>query len=61
MTRTFPKLIALMFALGVMAGCSSTGETQEEGAYGSDVSAVDQEGGSKYTVATDPAACRLQT
>ncbi|MAA65541.1 MAG: peptidoglycan-associated lipoprotein [Alteromonadaceae bacterium] len=47
MTRTFPKLIALMFALGVMAGCSSTGETQEEGAYGSDVSAVDQEGGSE--------------
>jgi len=33
-------------SLGLIAGCSSTGETTEDGAYGSDVSAVDQEGGS---------------
>ena len=40
------KLFAMEMSLGVIAGCSSTGETTEDGAYGSDVSAVDQEGGS---------------
>ena len=40
------KLFAMVMSLGLIAGCSSTGETTEDGAYGSDVSAVDQEGGS---------------
>ncbi len=39
------KAFALVLALGLVAGCSSTGDTTEDG-YGSDVSAVDQEGGS---------------
>lgn len=47
MIRTYSKFLALLVAMAVMAGCSSTGGTQEEGAYGSDVSAVDQEGGSE--------------
>ncbi|MBS3803369.1 MAG: peptidoglycan-associated lipoprotein Pal [Oleiphilaceae bacterium] len=44
------KAFALVLTLGLVAGCSSTGETvseeEQDGAYGSDVSAVDQEGGS---------------
>lgn len=40
------KLFAMVLSLGLIAGCSSTGETTEDGAYGSDVSAVDQDGGS---------------
>ncbi len=40
------KLFAMVLALGLVAGCSSTGDTAEDGAYGSDVSAVDQDGGS---------------
>lgn len=45
MIRSYSKFLALLVAMGVMAGCSSTA-TQDEG-YGSDVSAVDQEGGSE--------------
>ncbi len=41
------KAFALMLSLGLVAGCSSTGDTVEGGAYGdSDVAAIDQEGGS---------------
>jgi peptidoglycan-associated lipoprotein len=44
------KAFALVLTLGLIAGCSSTGDTmseeEQEGPYGSDVSAVDQEGGS---------------
>ena len=39
------KAFALVLALGLVAGCSSTGDTMDEG-YGSDVGAVDQQGGS---------------
>lgn len=38
------KALALVLSLGLVAGCSSTGEQPPEG--GSDVSAVDQDGGS---------------
>ncbi|SFR40513.1 peptidoglycan-associated lipoprotein [Marinobacter gudaonensis] len=40
------KAFALLLSVGLVAGCSSTGGTQEEGEYGSDVAAIDQEGGS---------------
>ena len=41
------KAFALLLSVGLVAGCSSTGGTSEEGGeYGSDVAAVDQEGGS---------------
>lgn len=44
------KAFALVLTLGLIAGCSSTGETvsgdEQGGAYDPDVSAVDQEGGS---------------
>ncbi|MCL7945748.1 peptidoglycan-associated lipoprotein Pal [Marinobacter sp. ATCH36] len=40
------KLFAMALSLGLIAGCSSTGDTTEDGTYDSDVSAVDQEGGS---------------
>ncbi len=40
------KAFALALSLSVLAGCSSTGDTMEDEGYGSDVSAVDQEGGS---------------
>ncbi|MDX1633070.1 MAG: peptidoglycan-associated lipoprotein Pal [Marinobacter sp.] len=40
------KAFALVLTLGLVAGCSSTGDTMSEDGYGSDVSAVDQEGGS---------------
>ncbi|MDL0429792.1 peptidoglycan-associated lipoprotein Pal [Marinobacter sp. TBZ242] len=40
------KALALVFSLGLIAGCSSTGDTTEGGMAGSDVSAVDQDGGS---------------
>lgn len=39
------KLFAMVLSLGLVAGCSSTGDTMEDGT-GDDVSAVDQEGGS---------------
>ena len=46
--KTSHKLIALTFALGLMAGCSSTGETLgDDGAVsGPDATAADQERGS---------------
>jgi peptidoglycan-associated lipoprotein len=40
------KLFAMVLSLGLVAGCSSTGDTAEDGAYDSDVSAMDQDGGS---------------
>ncbi|WP_417566884.1 peptidoglycan-associated lipoprotein Pal [Marinobacter sp.] len=40
------KAFALLLSVGLFAGCSSTGGTAEDGQYGSDVGAVDQEGGS---------------
>ncbi|MBW7470115.1 peptidoglycan-associated lipoprotein Pal [Marinobacter sp. M216] len=40
------KFFAVLLSAGLFAGCSSTGETVDEGAYGSDVDAIDQEGGS---------------
>lgn len=41
------KAFAALLSVGLIAGCSSTGETMEgEGAYGSDVEPVDQQGGS---------------
>ncbi|MEX2474869.1 peptidoglycan-associated lipoprotein Pal [Marinobacter sp.] len=40
------KAFAVVLSLGLIAGCSSTGETMEEDEYGSDVEAVDQDGGS---------------
>ncbi|MFO7993279.1 MAG: peptidoglycan-associated lipoprotein Pal [Marinobacter sp.] len=40
------KALALIFSLGLIAGCSSTGDTTEGADSGSDVSAVDQDGGS---------------
>ncbi|MFN2360994.1 MAG: peptidoglycan-associated lipoprotein Pal [Marinobacter sp.] len=43
---THQKLFAMVLSLGLVAGCSSTGETTEDGSGDSDVSAVDQEGGS---------------
>ncbi|SFM52840.1 peptidoglycan-associated lipoprotein Pal [Marinobacter zhejiangensis] len=43
------KAFAMVVSLGLVAGCSSTGDTTEGGdAYGSDVSAVDQAGGTVY-------------
>ncbi|WP_100639710.1 peptidoglycan-associated lipoprotein Pal [Marinobacter salexigens] len=40
------KVIALLFSAGLFAGCSTTGESMEDGAYGSDVQPIDQDGGS---------------
>ncbi|KAA1175009.1 peptidoglycan-associated lipoprotein Pal [Marinobacter salinexigens] len=40
------KAFALLLTVGLFAGCSSTGETVEDGTYGSDVAAIDQDGGS---------------
>ena len=40
------KAIAMLFSVGLVAGCSSTGEQMEDSDYDSDVSAVDQQGGS---------------
>lgn len=40
------KAIAMIFSISLIAGCSSTGEPMEDVDYGSDVSAVDQQGGS---------------
>ncbi len=40
------KALALVLSLGLIAGCSSTGETTEDGVGDSGVSAVDQDGGS---------------
>ncbi|SDW58960.1 peptidoglycan-associated lipoprotein Pal [Marinobacter mobilis] len=48
------KAFAMALSLGLVAGCSSTGDTGETGdAYGSDVSAVDQQGGTVYGGAED--------
>ncbi|MDC0661979.1 peptidoglycan-associated lipoprotein Pal [Marinobacter sp. SS21] len=40
------KAFAMVLSLGLVAGCSSTGETVQDDGYGTDVSAVDQAGGS---------------
>ncbi len=40
------KAFALLLSVGLFAGCSSTGETVEDGSYASDVAAIDQDGGS---------------
>ncbi|MBZ0333727.1 peptidoglycan-associated lipoprotein Pal [Marinobacter sp. AL4B] len=44
------KAFAMLLSFGLVAGCSSTGDTMEDGEYGydsgSDVAAIDQEGGS---------------
>ncbi|WP_323750726.1 peptidoglycan-associated lipoprotein Pal [Marinobacter sp.] len=44
------KAFAMLLSFGLVAGCSSTGDTMDEGEYGydsgSDVAAIDQEGGS---------------
>ncbi|RBW49786.1 peptidoglycan-associated lipoprotein Pal [Marinobacter sp. F3R11] len=40
------KVLALLFSAGLFAGCSTTGENMDEGDYGSDVAAIDQDGGS---------------
>ena len=42
------KAFAMLLSFGLVAGCSSTGDTMEDGGYdsGSDVAAIDQEGGS---------------
>ncbi|MCS5562783.1 peptidoglycan-associated lipoprotein Pal [Marinobacter qingdaonensis] len=40
------KAFAVLLTAGLFAGCSSTGETVDEGAYDSDVAAIDQDGGS---------------
>ncbi|MDX1754852.1 MAG: peptidoglycan-associated lipoprotein Pal [Marinobacter sp.] len=40
------KAFALVLSLGLFAGCSSTGETVQDEGYGTDVSTVDQTGGS---------------
>jgi peptidoglycan-associated lipoprotein len=39
------KMFAMLLAAGLVAGCSSTGETMDDEGYGSDVEAIDQEGG----------------
>ncbi|PPK52769.1 peptidoglycan-associated lipoprotein Pal [Marinobacter persicus] len=39
------KMVAMLLAAGLVAGCSSTGETMDDEGYGSDVEAIDQEGG----------------
>ena len=43
------KAFAMLLSAGLVAGCSSTGDTMDDdayGTYGSDVSAIDQDGGS---------------
>ncbi|MET4024584.1 peptidoglycan-associated lipoprotein [Marinobacter sp. MBR-99] len=40
------KAFAMLLSVGLVAGCSSTGDTMEDGTYGSDVAAIDQDGGS---------------
>lgn len=40
------KLVALLFSAGLFAGCSTTGENMDEGAYDSDVAPIDQDQGS---------------
>ena len=39
------KAFAMLFATGLVAGCSSTGEKMDEERYDSDVETIDQEGG----------------
>ncbi|GHD45973.1 peptidoglycan-associated lipoprotein [Marinobacter persicus] len=48
-----PKVIALLMAAGLFAGCSSTGEKMDEESYGSDVEAIDQDGGATVYDGTD--------
>ncbi|MBN7769364.1 peptidoglycan-associated lipoprotein Pal [Marinobacter daepoensis] len=45
-TSVSAKAFAMLLSAGLVAGCSSTGETVDEGGYGSDVAAIDQDGGS---------------
>ncbi|MGO1502687.1 MAG: peptidoglycan-associated lipoprotein Pal [Marinobacter sp.] len=40
------KVIALLFSAGLFAGCSTTGESMDEGGYDSDVAPIDQDQGS---------------
>lgn len=40
------KAFAMVLTLGLVAGCSSTGETVQDDGFGTDVSTVDQAGGS---------------
>ena len=40
------EAFAMLLSVGLVAGCSSTGDTMEDGTYGSDVAAIDQDGGS---------------
>ena len=47
------KAFAMLLSVGLVAGCSSTGDTMEDGAYGSDVAAIDQDGGSTVYGGTD--------
>jgi len=39
------KVFAMLVTVGLVAGCSSTGETTDQEGYGSDVEAINQEGG----------------
>ena len=43
------KALILAFSMAVVAGCSSTGGTQEDTTTGSDVQPVDQEGGGEVS------------
>lgn len=47
------KAFAMLLSVGLVAGCSSTGDTMEDGTYGSDVAAIDQDGGSTVYGGTD--------
>ncbi|OZB15570.1 MAG: peptidoglycan-associated lipoprotein [Marinobacter sp. 34-60-7] len=47
------KACALLLSAGLVAGCSSTGGTQEDENYDSDVAAIDQDGGSTVYGGTD--------
>jgi len=40
------KVIALLFSVGLFAGCSTTGESMDDGGYDSDVAPIDQDQGS---------------
>ncbi len=40
------KAFAMLLSVGLVAGCSSTGDTMDEEGYGSDVAPLDQDGGS---------------
>lgn len=47
------KMFAMLLSVGLVAGCSSTGETMDDDTYGSDVGAIDQDGGSTVYGGTD--------